>query len=235
MLEHPVITEAAAFMDMMAESVDLGDPGPGMPERLFKLLGGPYMRGEVGGSTLDLNVEPCDTNTLAARQFVLLKIFIVIEHHGKHYDRLSALAALNRSECWTPMLESLPLTYELAKALVDFVDRYWPTSEMYQAVEPEVLEILNAWLKPRITWSELPGPRTVCAHVFGDAWCALVLPDEYTDKVGGGAVRGRGKTHLHEFINAQKPQFLEGLCRGQDALMAGLAGDKLSLPEFDPL
>lgn len=231
--EHPIIIETATFIELLNESVTMGYRAPTLPENLACLLGCPYLLQRGSWKTLRVNLDRCDHESIVARQLILPKLFAVVKRYGQHSDRLSVLAALNRSNCWTAVLEDLPLTYELAQALVDFVDCYSPRSLMYDCASSDVLAMLNAWLKPDTHWEKLPGVRTLCQHVFGDAWCALVLPDEHADVVGAFAIRRDNKCSLHDLIAAQKPQFLHGLCSAQDAAAAGRRAVEISLPQLD--
>jgi hypothetical protein len=217
MKSHPIVVEATAFMDLMSAGAAMGYRPPKISENLARLLGCPYTQDAGGSGTFHRNLEPNDPETTAARKFILPTFFAVVERHGQHPDRLSVLVALNRSKGWVTVLEDLPLAYELAQALVAYVDCHTTRFPMYNFTSRDVLHLLNAWLKPSATWVELPGVRTLCRHIFGDAWCAIALPETYADEVGSKSAQMNSGVSVHNFIAAQKPPFLDGLCQAQDA------------------
>jgi hypothetical protein len=231
--EHPIVIEANAFI----ASLRLKGSGPAkkntprMDGSLTALLGCPYVS-DVGN--VSMNAEPCDADTLAARKLVLPEMFAFAASHGWHDDRLSLLAGLNRSNCWASRCNDVQHAYDLTEVLVDFVDFYWESHKRYATAAPDVLGLLNAWLKPDIEWSTLPGVRTLCQHLFGDSWCLLVLPDEYADTVGARST-SKPTITLSDFIIEHRPLFLPGLCTAQDTGLENSKNDLLvdRLPELD--
>jgi hypothetical protein len=232
MQDHPIVVETTNFMARSIMGVPKGYKQPALPKHLAALLGCPGMFRDGGTSVLCLNRDSCDEETLAARKHILPKLFSVVEKHGWHGDRLAVLAALSQSKCWEDMLNDLHQAYTLALALIDFSDSYFTRDTMCNVALPHVLEILNSWLSPNPDWVELPGVRTVCQHFFGDPWCAFMLPGVYADKVGAATLTTGDRIRVCNFIAADKPPFLYGLCPAQDA-SAVAADAEVILPRLD--
>jgi hypothetical protein len=209
--EHPVIIEATAFIELSRASIVAGLVQPRMPEQLYTLLGCAHVIGN--GPRTSQHLQPCDQATLTARSLMLPKMFAAVGRNGLQLDRLAILTALNRFSCWSEILKDVALTYELAQAITDFIDCYSPALTNRAALS-EVVSLLNNWLKPSTPWSTLPGIRTFGRHAFGEEWCTFVLPDEYADIEGKRTAHG--SLSVSDFIAAQRPPFVKGLCPAQD-------------------
>jgi hypothetical protein len=105
--------------------------------------------------------------------------------------------------------------YALAFTVLYYINYYMPRDKMDKLAGPHVCTLLNAWLKPAEPWDDLPGVVTVCHHLFGDAWCALILPATFTDNVGQV---GPARKDLDTYVMQNRPQLLPGLHRGEIAI-----------------
>jgi hypothetical protein len=228
-----IVVETQAFITAVRASVSNGNIPPRMSEQLARLLGCPFVC--INHVILRANHEPCDAEVRSVRQRALSALFPILKKHSAGHDFVSLLPGLHRAGGWRYLLSSTTLAYDLAGALILFVERYTPVSDtIYAFAEQDVLGLMNAWLRPAAQWEKPPGVRTLCAHLFGEAWCALTLPETYADRVGGSIFQAIGPMFLpgvHAFIKKQSihPELLPGLCPAQDQL-ANTIYD--TLPEF---
>jgi hypothetical protein len=142
-------------------------------------------------------------------------------------DLTSILIGLSNCNGWKTSTKSETRAYEMAAAILNFVDYFWEDSHLEKAAEPLVCQMLNEWLKPHLTWTMLPSAGVVCQHMFSAAWCDLALPEGCFDPIAtDNNVYGIG-----ELVYRERPPFLPGLCSEQDVVV----GPGLMLPSLDGL
>jgi hypothetical protein len=140
-------------------------------------------------------------------------------------DLTSILIGLSNCAGWRSSTEDETRAYELAAALLYFVDCFWSDHPLDKVAEPVVCEMLNVWLNPRTQWLNLPSTGVLCQHMFNAAWCDLALPD------GCFATPGT-EVEMHEIgelVYRERPPFLPGVCSVQKVQV----GAGLMLPSFD--
>jgi hypothetical protein len=102
----------------------------------------------------------------------------------------------------------------LADAVLFYVGDYESDSIYDVFAQSYILDLLNRWLKPAVPWHDLPGVVTICRHMFGEAWCDLILSTNYRDAVGPVNRLSQG---IDLDIIKKRPSFLPGLCPEQDS------------------
>jgi hypothetical protein len=129
---------------------------------------------------------------------------VLINFENERDSIISLVSGLVRNHCWGECLQTESDAYALAAALV-----YFTEARQHKLMETEVVTdvraIFNAWLRPASASVRLPDVETLCLHLFGSAWCSVVLP---------------ASEKLRALILTQRPPFLPGLCPAQDAILS---------------
>lgn len=92
--------------------------------------------------------------------------------------RLSLLHGLCRNDVWRECLVEPRDPLKFAHLVLFWAGRIamWPYS-MRSLTEPDVVPVLNKWLKPAEPWSMAPSVELLCAGMFGPSWWAVRRPD----------------------------------------------------------
>lgn len=133
--------------------------------------------------------------------------------HNRYDNITSLLTAVGSQRMWTSFIRNKDSAYVLAGTLLIYMERYkaqWPPDA--EAL-PGVCELLNAWVRPDVPWVDIPAGADVLEHLFGAAWVHFY---------------GADKRNMGDRVFRELPNFLPGLCAGQDAILSS------PLPELSP-
>lgn len=103
--------------------------------------------------------------------------------------------------------------YDLAALILLFIDCYSP-EPIALKVGADVCRMLNAWIKPAVPWTNLPGTGTIVRAMFGAAWCDIRLNDIADDQRSLLVLPDGG--FAGDVVWRERPPFLLGLCPAQD-------------------
>jgi hypothetical protein len=124
------------------------------------------------------------------------------------WDRPSLLSGLYVNACWRTCLETEAGTYDLAAALLTYLERNVTYESLDVATAPVIRDLLNEWLAPAQPWGTLPSVGDVLQAMFGQSWCYLSLSDDIDFYTVGAVPRD---CHIGEVIHRDRPVFLSGL------------------------
>lgn len=187
---------------------------PLQPENNFLAsLHCPYS-GWAGGE-VEFTATAITTTERAALQRCLpmLLPLLIGEENYRSYNA-GLLFGIQRHGCLSVCVKNESGAHDLALSALLFIDTFYDCP-LERFVTAAVIELLNDWIRPRERWSTLPGVVTVCRLLFGDAWCAICLPADCADDVGGYYERSTDY-EVHDLIKVMRPPLLPGLC-GQEA------------------
>jgi hypothetical protein len=160
-------------------------------------------------------------DTLGSDQIEALKVCIpqvfmkLAPRPAEPYNMITLLSGMHRYDCWRACLSTEDSTYAFAIAILVFVENFSWSREQDIGARVAVKEIVNAWLSPDNPWQALPGVGVLCEHMFGAAWCAMVMPDAAFSHVPGDDMKAaRMACYL---VERQRPPFLLGVCPAQKA------------------
>jgi hypothetical protein len=126
------------------------------------------------------------------------------------------LAGILRYGLWDDFLDHEDSARDLAVAVILYSETYSDNNAIDVAILGELCMALNQWLKPSTPCMGVLGVLPVARHMFGAVWWPLM---ELT-------------TNVHErlvgdIVLRERPPFLPGLCRAQDAIRSATLPDNL--------
>jgi hypothetical protein len=201
----------------LVDALENYEPGPGacqpeMENNLLHHLGCPYLTPYGTIRWPDLVPEEAPVVKECIRRLIAGFVVARKDPQDPPSDAASLLAGMLRHEWQGFDLFSLPETYILAAAVLNYVQLYGPDVDLERATEPAVRAMLNAWLKPHSPWESLPLAGVIAEHMFGPVWPAIALQDGCFDEYAEYA-----QTFAGNMVLRDRPPFLRGLCLAQDA------------------
>jgi hypothetical protein len=161
-------------------------------------------------AAIKLPVVPVECLTQVA-EYIPNLLTMVIHHHTDASTNLaSLLSGLGCDSRWKFCLRTTDHTYALSVAILFFLQSYSESFALDVAVKPDVLGIMNAWLRPADEWVTLPSTQIVAEKMFGIAWCSIALPDDPDLQF----------CSIGRAVVADFPPFKPGLCPAQDGVTA---------------
>jgi hypothetical protein len=183
----PVLAAIDAFKAVVAQAKADGiSTYPELQAEHLSALGCPYAQyHETAGCDI---VYYTALNKEYTRSFVAAAPALLAEVTARIPDDAlgvtSLLGGLARSGCWRACLTEVETAHSLAVAICYFIDTYSDECALDAAVESDVLDILNDWLKPTESWIDLPPVLAVTTALFGSWWCDIALDSIEQDAPG---------------------------------------------------
>jgi hypothetical protein len=209
--DHPITKMTEAFLKEHAQS----GGSLHISDELFIALKCP-----TGGTAPPSDNIVCDDSrpdSDGAIEHNLLVIFSAIAgllvKERETIDLGQLLCAMERAQCWRAIIGTEDQAYLLAAGLISYVEDYVESYEMDDLTAPHICGILNAWLKPDVSWDRLPPIGVICEYMFGTVWPSLALSDDQWEPAG----------YTYDFVGAatesmlkERPPFLPGLCLARE-------------------
>jgi hypothetical protein len=182
---------------------------------LLLSLGCVCQEGAYGSATLIYSNDPADKD--GARQCLSLVVAKMLASDARGApEMVSLLSGAMRGTLGVAPASALQ-AYELSALALLFIDAYMPGDKLDHAVGLGLCLVLDAWLKPASPWTKLPGTGEVARLMFGEAFCALRLPDCVEDQKSLTIMPTGG--FAGDIVWRERPLFLPGLCPAQGDIL----------------
>jgi hypothetical protein len=183
------------------------DPRPPVDEDLLKLLHCPYKWGHA---------EACDPIAADDRRELQNCLFRMLPLNIGGVENPNSLPCLliglSRHVDWGSYPRNEDEAFHLAVAILEYLDCSRPRGAFDAMARVHVCNILNGWLKPLPAWESTPEVVAVCRLIFGDAWCELMLNQDFICANGVYRYRSGHSNSVAGLVSRQKPPFVPSLC-----------------------
>jgi hypothetical protein len=215
----------SAIMRATDTYLALAKPRPHIKRPLLEVLRCPYLiDDEMVGFDFSTSFSEQERTDL---EVCIPKLLAeVMDMSGSYQREVAAelMVGLHHSGAFAAYPRDEDSAYVLATAILFYIDHFIPNYMIDELAKEHIVALLNEWIQPAEPWRDLPGARTVCRHLFGDAWVALVLPGTCDDVIGGFTNGGRQYT-VDDVVRRERPPFQLGICAAYSHL------DSVPLPD----